>query len=79
MPPCPRRLPTRSKTWPSCTPRLDEAPPRPTIRDVPKLNMEVTMFEFSSLTIALLVGAAFVGMLAVMISVASSRDKRHEG
>ena len=37
------------------------------------------MFEFSSLTIALLVGGAFVGMLVVMISVASSRGEPHEG
>ena len=36
------------------------------------------MFEFSSLTIALLVGAAFVGMIVVMISVASSKDERNQ-
>ena len=38
---------------------------------------EDAMFEFSSLTIGLLVGAAFVGMIVVMISVASSKDRGH--
>lgn len=41
------------------------------------LDREDNMFEFSTVTIALLVGIAFVGMLVVMISVASSGDEGH--